>query len=331
MKNKAVNANGSYIDFRDHISRDANLVSGTFLLLQSPTCITTVSNGSFHFCEINDLDDVTSVKWPRTTDVSNSTCVMEESGFLDEVIYVERVPLQDLVHRNLMAEWGDILSRADVPKRDISRVPVPQTTNNKTVPFHVEEIWCSNYRKKSCAGSLKIAGGFGELTFRGGVEAIPSTYRTKKRQDSEILKSRAFLTDILNLEGVAKSRRMALSRIETNALVRKYAGRRNVTDINVALVAATFGTAVVITFLTGLLACTGWTLYVAKPGRRNYNMFNSASDAMACASFVMFRDEGCSLPGRNSGIFLKATDGFVRPEMRLTNGKEMNRNSDSTT
>ena len=91
------------------------------------------------------------------------------------------------------------------------------------------------------------------------------------------------------------------------------------TDVHIVVVAATFGTAVVITFLTGLPAYSGWILYVAKPGRRNYNKFNSASGAMSCASFAMFGNEGFSHYGRNGGILLKATDGLVRPERVAAN------------
>ena len=128
----------------------------------------------------------------------------------------------------------------------------------------------------------------------------------------------AFLLDMRTGNDIPR-RWIALSRVETNARIKKLAGKRNVTDVNVLLVTASFGTAVVITLLSGLLACSGWILYVAKPGRRNYNKFNSASDAMSCASFAMFGNEDFSHSGRNSGILLKATDGFVRPERERAN------------
>ena len=330
VRNKVVGANGSYIDFRDHISKDGKLVSGTVLLLQHPFCLRGAVYSFILYSCVNDLDDLTTVKWPSDSWVLNSTCVMEESGFKTEIILQEFELLEELQTdlRNCAVD----VALADLPKSDITRVPVSHETN-AGCQFYIDEVWCSNFLRTYCVGSMKIAGGFGEVHVLGdslgryGYRFF--NYRTEKQQKPEMLKSLAFLHDVVKISPSNSHRWMAQSRIETDALVKKFVGMRNVTDISVVFIAATFGTAVVITLLTGLLACMGWILYVAKPGRRNYNKFNSASDAMSCASFVMFGGEGCSLSGRNGGLLLKETDGSVRPERVLANGKKISKDSDS--
>ena len=160
VKNKVVNANGSYIDFRDHISKDAKRVSGTIVLLQSPLCTEASIETLFLYSHTNDLDDLTTVQWPSDTFVSNSTCAMEESGFKYEINQQGLIPLKGFTSASAM-DCDVSYDLADVPRNDITRVPVSQKTNS-TCPFHLEELWCSNYLGISCFGSTKIEGGFGE-------------------------------------------------------------------------------------------------------------------------------------------------------------------------
>lgn len=315
VRNKVVAANGIYVDFRDHISKDGNLVSGTFLLLERTTCSSSDIGVNFVFGRINDLQDVTSVEWPRDTAISNSTCLHEDSGFKEEIILQEQAVREEIDLRGCRPYFN----MSDVPKNDITQLNVSENIDDRDCPFRVLELWCSNHERLRCAGSLKMARGFGEILYfhgrEGGLAITVSLYRAKEQQDSEMLKSMAFISDFV-MRGVFLDsiRRMSMTRIETNVLVEKISGERNVTDVNVPLVALTFGTAVLITLITGLSAYTGWTLYVAKAGRRMYNKFNSASDALSCVSFAVFGDGEISGSRKNSGIFLRATDCFVRPE-----------------
>lgn len=214
VKNKVVSANGSYINFRDHISEDGQLVSGTVLLLRSLFCIgSSVYNITLFSCT-NDLDDLKIVKSPIDNPVLNSTCVMEESGFTNEITRHESNAIQ-ASSQGAFRTCSTLVDVVDVPKNDITRV-LTSLKIDANCTLYIEEVWCSNFLTIYCVGSIKIAGGFGELhvfvdTY--GTRLLLTALRTEKRPAPELLKSMAFLQDILRRDGVFFQRRMTASRI----------------------------------------------------------------------------------------------------------------------
>ena len=318
VRNKVVAAKDNYIDFRDHVSEDGKLVSGTVLLIQRSMCVRN-SRGKFNLYGMaNDLADLTSVKWPPGAFTSKirgngTSCLMSSSGFQDEVVLELINPVQP--SNSTICSLN--INVSDVAKNRITRL-LTSAVDARNCPFQVPEVWCSNYHRLRCAGSPKYSDGFGDILIfadRGVIGYDETPFRTKMRRDPEQLKSMAFLADsgvITPPRTVAVLQKMVSLRVQSNAEVKRILGKKNVTLVNVALLASTLGPAVFITFLTGLIAYRGWTIFVARAGRRGYNTFNSASDALSCANVEAFQDGGCRFR-REGGAFFEVKGCQVRP------------------
>ena len=340
VRNKVVAAKGNYIDFRDHVSEDGELVSGTVLLLQSLTCSRSDQETRYVYGMVNDLADLTSVKWPAGVVKSyvggkSSSCLMGNSGFEDEVILELRKSLQptNFTANSVTRCYASVrnLDVSDVAENEFTLflretdqdgTGAVSDSDGKDCSFQVLEVWCSNYHTLRCVVLLKLLDDFQVIMLlaeRGRIsDNVIGSVRITIRPDSEQLKSMAFLSGIPQRPVIIPTLlKMVMLRVESNAEVKRFVGKKDVTQVDVALLASTLGPAVFITVVTGLIACGGWAIFIARPGRRGYNKFNSASDALSCLKVETFRDGGCRFR-RDGGALLEVRDG----EIMLTKGKQ---------
>lgn len=313
VKSKLVPAgNGETIDFRKHVSADGGRVSGTVLLLMHHTCVHVDTKRLALYGSFSDMEDVNTIKWPAQQGRLNTTCVMEDAGFEDEVVFEQAL-------RGTKSTTGtECMLPRDVvlPKKQITQLVIEPQPEILDCPFKIIDAWCSNFIDWRCAGNVKYADGYSTILFfigpSGGIQGTVAQIGIQLYDEPftpEVLKSVAFLAD-MNIHSSATSLiRMVSLSVETNGFVRKFGGNKNVTNVNVPLIAATLGTTIVTTLFIGCAALVGWFRFIVKPGRRDYNKFTSGMDALSCAAVEVLKEGECRF--RHSGAISVGVEGGV--------------------
>eukprot|EP00178_Gracilaria_changii_P003800 TRINITY_DN1572_c0_g1_i1.p1 TRINITY_DN1572_c0_g1~~TRINITY_DN1572_c0_g1_i1.p1 ORF type:complete len:432 (+),score=56.61 TRINITY_DN1572_c0_g1_i1:481-1776(+) len=321
VRNKVVPAAaGQYIDFRDHISSDATLISGTFLLLQSTACVEQEVGRVTFYALTNDIRDLHRIQWRIDELISNSTCLRRQNGFAEERLAEYSLPTRSfsLASCELRFDQVGVQNLSQVRRNDIIQIPFSEENDlGANCSFRIVELWCSTYSTFVCVGSVRMmdeTGGFGQIIYRASRDRslIPSltSYRGKRRDDTEVLKSMAFLSDSITNSHSVLVRMMASSMIETNATVQRVVGERSVTNVNFVLLFWTFGTAFGLFALLGLVTSMIWLRVVWRKGRKGYNCFCSEGDALACAMQQLYWARK-GRAGEQKGVAVGAVDKVV--------------------
>lgn len=312
--------NGNFINFKDHISPNGNLVSAAFLMVKRVPCQVLGPRKDVVYGSFNDIDDPMTVKWPYDTELNDSTCLKESSKYEDEIIRTESF----ITQTNNGASCRFSFDAKGLPKNRTVKIP-PLSEQLVNCEYEVLELWCSSYLEVGCAGTLRFKErqAYGEIVFAsldGGksIEAFLARYLHNDRSVTPVLKSMSFILSMgllgKNAVTLPALRYVAMASFETNVVVRRLSGQKNVTRVNAILVGTTLGIAVLITLVTSGIAFGGWVIFVARAGRRRYNKFNSAMDALSCAAAETLRFEDCNnLMKRKRGVCLALKNGIVGP------------------
>lgn len=315
------------VDLRMHISEDFHMsdpfLSGTILLLSGASCQTKSSKKTTTFGYFNELDDLTTLKWKRNDKPRNSTCMITGSQYVPEKIFeesIERLDSKAEIERECQHMFEALPVITSLVPGQMTQISLPGDLSPKKCPISFLEMWCTTGHQDSCAVSVyfRKTEMYSEILVAYNV--FDDTYtlrkttnqRTSSPASGGVLQNIAFLAAAKMEDQLEWARYAARFRIETNAEIRKIVGMRDITHINVALVAATVGVAVFIIFFVRVAAIWGWIIYITRPGRQEYNKFNSALDAISCAAVETFREGGCRFR-KSTAVSVKVTAAGVGP------------------
>eukprot|EP00737_Agarophyton_chilense_P004201 gb/GEZJ01005166.1/.p1 GENE.gb/GEZJ01005166.1/~~gb/GEZJ01005166.1/.p1 ORF type:complete len:431 (+),score=21.72 gb/GEZJ01005166.1/:265-1557(+) len=300
VRNKVVAATaGSYVNYREHVSPDASQVSATVLLLAEPGCSEPGVSKTIVYGRTNELHDLESIQWPRGEKFSNYTCLWEPE-FKSEVLVTRRTRRKRISFEECDLGFKTVgVDFRKVEGKKLTQIPFSGDVSLGNCSFRITELWCSNYRTLRCAGSVRMndeADGYGEILYfvrpdNGDLSLAMSALRLEKAHDTELLQTMAFVSDVV-LRGsqfLTPILRLAMFRVETNGTAQRFIGTRSVTEVNVTLITATFGSAMGVLVMTTTAAAVAWVWVVLLRGRRGYNAFCSNADAVACAAQQLSR------------------------------------------
>ncbi|KAI0559063.1 hypothetical protein FGB62_169g42 [Gracilaria domingensis] len=295
--NKVVPATaGNYVEFRNHISPDRKFVSATFLLLSHARCLDeNYYKGVWNFAlyaRMNNLDNLSDVKWPQNITISNSTCVWSAGGFKEEILMSWKFEDSKKLFNGCYINFREVLS--EFPKNETKQMQVPEEDDYFNCSFRILSMWCSYYWAPRCAASFRTdddLNGFMYLSFRQGCQKnqcfsytrreIVWSYRANDISNNGNLKQMAFLADFF-YPSRKSTWLMVFQRVQANSTVQRIS-ERNVTLVKARLFTVTFGAALAI-FLGLKIVCFAlWFRIVWLKGRRGYNGFVSNGDALSCA------------------------------------------------
>lgn len=280
----AINSSEEAVDYRDHVSEDGKRVSGTFILTrEAATCVDIEGEISTWYSSVNNLRDIDSVTFDGRLFPINSTCRRKSEGYDNQESFKTRFLRGREIEESRKCRY--IIGEQE-PGSKLSKT----TATLSSCDMEIFETWCAHYSGFVCISQARTFDGGYFMIYNVGESAWYANriffdhYVFEHPFPTNAVRSAAYLFATGAEHEPVLLHVITRSTVKVDSFVPLLSECVQETNINLALLLGTAGTALFVTAVVAVAAFFSYWRDIVAPGRHDCNRFNSATDAMLCAA-----------------------------------------------